>query len=154
MTQDQLFKQMTPDLQALYEKFYLEMQAANLPFELNEVVRTKAVQQAYYTQGRLPLVEVNKARKQAGLGPITQAENQYCVTWTLNSRHFAGKDGFARAFDIRLLKFDKPHWLTKWDGNKDNIPDYKEAALIGQRVGLAAGGLWDKPDYPHFQLPE
>lgn len=152
MTQDQLFKQMTPALQALYEKFYMEMFAAGLPFELNEVLRTKAVQMAYYAQHRGPLAEVNAERKRAGLYPITEADNSYCVTWTLNSRHFAGKDGLARAFDIRLLKYNKPHWETKWDGNKNSVPDYLEAARIGASVGLVAGGLWGKPDFPHFQL--
>lgn len=155
MTQDQLFRQMTPDLQGLYEKFYLEMFAAGLPFELNEVLRTKAVQMAYFAQHRSPLAEVNAERKRAGLSPISEAENSYHVTWTLNSRHFAGPDGLARAFDIRLLKYGKPHWDTKWDGNQDSIPDYLEAARIGASVGLEAGGLWSKPskpDFPHFQL--
>jgi len=152
VSQDILFKQMTPYLQALYEKFYMEMFAAGLPFELNEVLRTKAVQMAYYAQHRGPLAEVNAERKRAGLSPISEAENSYCVTWTLNSKHFAGTDGLARAFDIRLLKFDKPHWQTKWDDNKNSIPDYLEAARIGASVGLDAGGLWEKTDYPHFQM--
>ena len=152
MTQDQLFKQMTPDMQVLYEKFYAEMFAAGLPFELNEVLRTKLVQVAYFAQHREPLAAVNEKRKYAGLRPITDAENAYHVTWTLNSRHYAGPDGLARAFDVRLLKYAKPHWETKWDGNKNSIPDYLEAARIGASVGLEAGGLWHKADPPHFQL--
>lgn len=153
-TQAQLESEMTPALQVLYQAFKKEMLFAGIPFELNEVLRTSAVQQAYYAQGRNPLAQVNNARKAAGLGPISQTENQYKVTWTLNSRHFAGKDGLSRAFDIRLLNHGKPTWDTKWDANQNSIPDYREAALIGQRVGLAPGALWDKPDYPHYQLPE
>ena len=152
-TQDQLFREMTPALQGLYEQYYMEMFAAGLPFELNEVLRTPAVQIAYYAQGRQPLFEVNRLRKLAGLYPIGNADNTYQVTWTLKSRHFAGLDGLATAFDIRLLKYGKPHWQTKWDGNKNAVPDYLEAARIGRAVGLVAGGLWtEKPDYPHYEL--
>lgn len=152
MTQDQLFKQMTPDLQGLYEKFYVEMHLAGLDFELNEVLRTPAVQAAYYAQGREDLEEVNRLRKNAGLYLLAPKENTYQVTWTLKSRHFPDQYGRSRAFDIRLLKYGKPHWETKWDGNENSITDYKEAALIGMSVGLDAGGMWSKPDYPHFQL--
>lgn len=154
MTQDQLFKQMTPELQGLYEEFYKRMFAANLPFELNEVLRTKAVQEAYYAQGRLVITEVNRLRKVAGLAPLPPSENLKEITWTKNSRHFAGPDGLARAFDIRLLKHGKPHWETKWDGNANAISDYLEAARIGAAVGLDAGGLWTKSDWPHFQLKD
>lgn len=143
---------MTPDLQALYEPFYMAMYEAGLPFELNEVLRTPATQKAYHAQGRQPLSEVNRLRKEAGLYLLGPEDNEYEVTWTLKSRHFAGPDGRARAFDIRLLRYGKPHWQTKWDGNKNSVPDYLEAARIGKSVGLVAGGLWSKPDYPHFQL--
>lgn len=151
-TQDQLFKEMTPDLQGFYEQFYMKMFAAGLPFELNEVLRSPEVQKAYYAQGRKQLAQVNQLRKEAGLYLITPAENEYCVTWTLNSKHFAGPDGLATAFDFRLLKYGKPHWQTKWDGNKNLEPDYLEAAKIAASVGLDAGGLWKKPDFPHCQL--
>jgi peptidoglycan L-alanyl-D-glutamate endopeptidase CwlK len=152
MTQDQLFKQMTPELQRLYEQFYSKMFDSGLPFELNEVLRLPIVQKAYYAQNREPLDVVNELRKEAGLDPITSEENEYKVTWTLKSHHFPGADGLSRAFDIRLLKYGKPHWDTKWDGNKNSIPDYLEAARIGQSVGLVAGGFWEKPDFPHFEL--
>lgn len=153
-TQDELFKEMTPALQGLYEKFYLEMHLdAGLDFELNEVLRTPDVQKAYYAQGRTALFEVNRLRRLAGLHAIGNDQNAYKVTWTLNSRHFPGPDGLARAFDVRLLKYGKPHWETKWDGNQNAIPDYLEAARIGKKVGLIAGGFWDKPDFPHFELP-
>ena len=152
-TQDQLFKEMCPELQGFYEKFYMRMYEEGLPFELNEVLRIKDTQLAYYAQGRDPLVIVNAKRKLAGLYYITEKENSYKVTWTLNSKHFPRqKDGLAMAFDIRLLRYGKPHWETKWDGNKDSVPDYLEAARIGQEVGLETGGLWKKPDFPHFQI--
>lgn len=153
-TQDEMFKQMDDALQTLYEQFYIRMYSAGLPFELNEVLRTREVQEAYYAQGRLKLSEVNRLRKLAGLWSISDNENAYNVTWTKVSRHFANSNGKADAFDIRLLKFNKPHWQTKWDGNKNSMPDYLEAAKIGASVGLVAGGLWNKPDYPHFQLGE
>lgn len=153
-TQDMMFKEMTPKLQELYEKFYLKMFESGLPFDLNEVLRTLAVQEAYYAQSRKPIDEVNKLRKIAGLSPLPASENLKPVTWTMKSRHFAGSDGLSRAFDIRLKRFNKPHWDTKWDGNTNSIPDYLEAAKIGKDCGLEPGGLWKKPDYPHFQLKD
>lgn len=153
-TQDMMFKEMNSELQGKYELFYRKMYDANLPFELNEVLRTLAVQTAYYAQSRKPIDEVNRLRKLAGLSMLPPSENLKPVTWTMKSRHFAGPDGLSRAFDIRLLKYGKPTWDTKWDGNSNSVPDYLEAARIGVECGLDAGGMWSKPDYPHFQLKD
>jgi peptidoglycan L-alanyl-D-glutamate endopeptidase CwlK len=61
------------------------------------------------------------------------------VTWVKHSKHQERK-----AFDIALTKDGKVYW--------DGIPDYLEAAKIGQGVGLTPGGLWHTPDYPHFEI--
>ena len=152
--QQKLFDQMTPELQSRFMAFEARMNEEGNLFMLREVLRTPEIQRAYHAQGRQPLALVNALRKAAGLSPIGDKENSYCVTWTLVSRHFAGADGLARAFDIVLLKNGQPTWDTKWDSNDgDLVPEYIEAARIGQMVGLDAGGLWVRnPDYPHFQL--
>ncbi len=154
MKQEQLVAQMTPLLKEKYLLFKQVMDSVGNPFLLREVLRTPQVQAAYWAQGRLELAEVNALRKDAGLAPIGASENKYQITWTHNSRHFAGADGLGSAFDIVLLKNGQPTWDTKWDSNdQDLIPEYLEAARIGHEVGLDAGGLWTKrADYPHFSL--
>lgn len=48
--------------------------------ELNETHRGNDVQAAYYAQGRMPLAEVNKLRKAAGLYLLSAAENKRKAT--------------------------------------------------------------------------
>jgi len=69
------------------------------------------------------------------------------VTWTLQSKHLLGE-----AFDIAILKDNKPVWDKKVDVNVNSIPDYGEAMIIGESVGLTAGGRWAHVDLPHYQL--
>lgn len=154
MTQEQLIAQMTPELKKLWVLFDQIMKASGIAYRLQEVLRTPAVQAAYWAQGRLKLDEVNEFRREAGLPPINAEANRNKITWTHNSRHFAGSDGLATAFDIVLLRDGKPHWDINRDGNKNSVKDYLEAARIGKEVGLEPGAFWEKfKDWPHFQLP-
>lgn len=60
------------------------------------------------------------------------------VTWTMNSKHIKGD-----AFDIAVKVNGKVSW--------DRI-NYMRPGTIGESVGLTWGGLWKKPDYPHFEI--
>jgi peptidoglycan L-alanyl-D-glutamate endopeptidase CwlK len=62
------------------------------------------------------------------------------VTWTRKSKHIDGK-----AFDICIMENGKPDWDV-------SNPDWRKAGEIGIKAGLDWGGLWDKPDFPHFQI--
>ena len=122
---------------------------------LTAVLRTPAEQRAFYAQGRKTLAEVNALRQAVGMYRLAASENTYCVTWTLNSKHFPEIDtAKARAFDVAVLKNGKePTWDQKWDNDKDKIGDYKELAQYGKQAGLDCGAYWEKPDAPHMQLP-
>lgn len=138
---------LVPKAQELYYKFEAAMQAEKLPFIVTSTLRTAAEQNALYAQGRENLEVINALRKIAGMQAIGPVEAAKKVTWTMASRHLTG-----RAFDIALLNKGKPHWDLKISVDEDDIPDYFEAAKIGQKVGLIAGGLWDKADWPHFEV--
>lgn len=58
----------------------------------------------------------------------------------------------SKAFDIAIVKDNKPTWDLKVSVDGDDIPDYLEAAEIGRSVGLKAGA--DFKDYVHFELQE
>jgi hypothetical protein len=152
-------RDLTPELQEKEQEFALKMLEAGLPFAITCTLRTKNEHVALYAQHREPLAAVNELRRVAKLPPITEEENKKCVTWTLNSRHFAGKDGKARAFDFVLLKANKPTWDIKCDIDDDDIPDYIEAGAIAKSIGLIWGGDFkDKkgdpaPDMVHVELP-
>jgi peptidoglycan L-alanyl-D-glutamate endopeptidase CwlK len=120
---------LVPELRALYWKFSAAMAQAGLTFMVTSTYRDQAEQDALYAQGRTKPGKV--------------------VTWVKRSKHQERK-----AFDIALLKDGKPVWDTKVSVNGNDIPDYLEAARIGESIGLRAGGLWKKPDYPHFELRE
>lgn len=150
-------------------------------WRLQEVLRTKPLQAAYAAQGRTwaelkaMLVKAGwtqtlsfcEAQVKAGLGPKAlcnalreragvaklPASDWYKVTWTLNSKHFANAQGKSDAFDLVMLQPGKvPTWGIKWDGDKDSIPDYKEAAAVARLVGLYPGADFKTQDWPHVQL--
>lgn len=150
-------KDLTPKMQALYEKFRAKMLENGINFKVTCTARTYDEQLALYAQGRKSLKETNALRKKAGLQPITEKENTKKVTWTLNSKHIIDKEkGItkARAFDIVLITDGRANWDLKVDVNKDLVPDYKEAAEIGKSVGLKPGAYFKNPDYPHFEDPD
>lgn len=181
MTQSELIAQMTPRLKEKYLVYEALMAEAGIRYRLNEVLRTKIRQLAYACQGRTydelitlltksgwikslqRVVDLRSQgwtiqqtcdifRTESGIHML-HGKEWYKVTKTLNSKHFALPDGLAGAFDIKLLKDnDEPTWDTKWDNDKDGIPEYLEAARLGKKAGLDAGGLWPWPDYPHYSL--
>lgn len=152
---------LTIRMQQLYYRFDYEMKKAGLFYIITCTARTTKEQVALYAQGRQELEEVNELRNSAGMPPITNAENQRRVTWTLKSEHLIDLDdtdisnNLSRAFDIAMVgKGGKAHWDIKVSVNENDIPDYIEAGQIGEKVGLVWGGRWKSPDYPHFQQPK
>ena len=149
---------LTPQMQLLYAKFKEKMDAAKITFIVTCTARTVKEQQALYAQGRQTTREVNILRRMAGLPSITDVENKNKVTWTLASRHLVDLDDGviendkSRAFDIVITKDGKATWDVKVNVNKNEQPDYLEAGLIGESVGLKWGGRFKSPDYPHFEL--
>jgi len=108
-----------------------------------EAKRSVLVQEAYFAQGREPLVEVNKKRLAAGLY-LLQSDNQnYIITWTLKSKHI---DGLA----MDVLPADgrgNPTWdLAHYRKTFETIRD------CGKKAGLTCGAEWDPPDWPHYQI--
>ncbi len=148
--------ELTPGMQIKYFKFDAAMKAAGIPYMITCTSRLVKEQIALYAQGRNTLDYVNTLRQAAGMPFITEKENRK-VTWTLKSRHLIDLDDEniendkSEAFDIAITKDGKPVWDVKVDVDKDSIPDYEEAARIGESVGLIAGARFKNKDYPHFQ---
>jgi len=148
---------LVPELLEKYKAFNIKMGEAKLIHVVTCTLRTILEQMALYTQGRMPLADVNAFRKAAGLLPISQSENNK-VTWTLNSKHIVNpidpNNNKSKAFDIAILnKEGQVVWNLKIDVNENDIPDYEEAGKIGESVGLKWGGRFSTPDPPHFELP-
>ena len=109
--------------------------------------RDQTDQSCLYLQGRVALDLVNYFRASFGL---LKTNSINIVTWTLHSRHFPNKEGKAEAFDIVIYKEGNCYWdVDKTDINADQIPDYKQIAEIGRKIGLKPGA--DFGDYAHFQ---
>lgn len=147
----------TPSLQAKIKKFTIAMFRARIPFVITCTARTVKEQVALWSQNRDDLFTVNALRFAAGLPPISEEENKHKVTWTLKSNHLIdleddipGNDK-SRAFDIAIVRDNKPVWDIKVDVNEDQIPDYIQAGLIGESVGLRWGGRFRHRDMPHLE---
>lgn len=112
-----------------------------------EGLRTQAVQEAYYAQGRESLTEVNKKREAAGLYLLKTDKQNYKITWTLKSKHLEGK-----AMDILPLDArGNPTWdLAHFRSQFEIIRD------AGRSAGLECGADWDEAhkDWPHYQVKE
>jgi peptidoglycan L-alanyl-D-glutamate endopeptidase CwlK len=142
-----------PAFRPLAVEFVRRLAAADIPYRVDETLRTRDVQEAYWLQSRAPLEEVNAARKKAGLYLLSEAENRVTVTWTRESAHFTG-----RAVDVVPL-------LGRGDGRFFVPWDYVAFAGIwrwmgetGQALGLEWGGAWPPltggvigRDPPHYQ---
>lgn len=127
---------LTLDTQVAYWKFKEGMANAGIDYILTCTLRTAAEQLELYKKGR---------EYQDGKWIVT--DKRKCVTWTLNSKHLKGT-----AFDICILVAGKLLWNPELDADADGVPEYTEAGLIGEKIGLVWGGRWNTPDAPHFQL--
>jgi peptidoglycan L-alanyl-D-glutamate endopeptidase CwlK len=112
---------------------------------VTSTLRTEDEQLALFSQGRKNLKAVNELRAAAGL-PLINEEQNRIVTYGLTSVH-----QFSCAFDICIVKGGRALWDVKADLNDNDIPDYEEAGLIGESIGLRWGGRFRHPDYCHFQ---
>lgn len=154
-----------PPARDLYIRFEEDMKLANVIWKPTCIKRTRAEHVALYAQGRDSISVVNELRRVAGLGSLNSTDNKK-VTWTKNSRHLpiekgtplaeAHPDwvGLCYAWDIVIMKDGKTaSWDLKVDVDKDNIPDYEEAARVGEKLGLIIGARWSTPDWPHYEYP-
>jgi len=122
---------LTPETQEKYFLFKEKMAEAGIDYIVTCTLRTKEEQYALYCQGRTKPGKI--------------------VTWTLNSRHLRGT-----AFDIAIMVNGKILWNPELDADQDGVPEYTEAGIIGESVGLKWGGRFSgtKKDAPHFELDE
>lgn len=113
--------------------------------ELTQGLRTWEMQDALYSQKRLPLLQVNAKRLAVGWASITDAENTHTVT---NARPGYSWHQFGMCGDVAPLAYDKiPDW-------NEERPIWKIIIAAGILVGFVSGATWRTfPDTPHFQLP-
>ncbi len=130
---------------------FLKLQAAakekGIEFMITCARRTETEQLALFAQGRKTPGEVNRLRHDAGMQPITEAENRI-VTKVLTSIH-----QFGCAFDVAILKpgTHTPTWDRKADFNENGVPDYEELGSLGEALGLRWGGTFKFGDFCHFE---
>lgn len=128
---------------------------------LVDVDRDWKVQRAYFAQGRDDLRTVNYLRGIANLPAINALQNKHKITWTLNSKHVTNLEDdiayndYSRAIDIGLKAEDGRYVGDPGaDLNEDNIADYKQIGLIGEKIGgkrIRWGGRFGSPDFPHYE---
>lgn len=134
---------LTGEMQLKYSQFCERMKTAKIDWILTCTRRTQDEQTELWKKGRA--LNAN--------GQWYVVDPKRCVTWTLNSRHLTGT-----AFDICIMQNGKPMWNAELDTDKDGVPEYTEAGIIGESIGLKWGGRFLNskgkpiPDAPHFEL--
>jgi len=106
--------------------------------------RKKAVQEAYFAQGRMTLEEVNEIRRSVNLYLLRSEKDNYIITWTMKSKHL---DGLA----MDVLPVDgagNPTWdLAHFQQQFNTIRD------CGKETGLVCGADWTpNKDWPHYEI--
>lgn len=96
-------------------------------FTVIQGVRTQEEQDKLYAQGRTEPGDV--------------------VTWTRNSKHISGKDGYGRAVDLTPY----PSFFEDRDAFFTLAGVMLSAASING-VAVTWGGSWNTKDLPHFEL--
>lgn len=143
--------ELLPEVQEMLEKAISELKEKDIRFSILETYREQVVQDAYYSQGRKPIDEVNYLREKAGLIPIGINDN-YIITKTKNSYHT-----LRRAVDlVPVLSNGRIPWIIK---------DASTAALwmhigdIMKKYGFEWGGDWNPKnewgigwDPAHYQI--
>ena len=133
---------LTPDTQAAYYRFKAGMHEAMIDYIVICTKRFGAEQDELYKKGR-----------EFRDGEWITVDPKKCVTWTLKSKHI-----ICEAFDIAIMQNGKIVWNADLDIDKDGVPEYTEAGIIGERCGLKWGGRFVNskgkpiPDAPHFEL--
>jgi peptidoglycan L-alanyl-D-glutamate endopeptidase CwlK len=139
-----------PRARPIFDVFIGKLEKAGLVYKVVETLRTAAVQEAYFAQGRKPLAEINDLRKKAGLYLLGEDEGKRIVTKTMESVHLTGK-----AADIVPVVNGKIPWVI----TAENAELWLTFGRLGKEAGLEWGGTW-KPldkfgigwDAPHYQL--
>jgi peptidoglycan L-alanyl-D-glutamate endopeptidase CwlK len=141
---------LAPEARPVFEGFLSRLDKAGFRYSVVETLRARAVQEAYYAQGRKPLAEINGLRKKAGLYLLGETEGKRIVTKTMQSVHFTGK-----AADIVPVAEGK----IPWNITAENAGLWLAFGRLGEEAGLEWGGTWlplDRFgigwDAPHYQL--
>ncbi|MDR0708926.1 MAG: M15 family metallopeptidase [Spirochaetaceae bacterium] len=139
-----------PEVRPYFDTFLEKLTLRGFTYAVLETLRSHAVQEAYYAQGRRPLAEINELRKKAGLYLLGEAEGKRIVTQTRESIHFSG-----RAADIVPVLDGKIPWTI----TGENAPVWLTFGRLGQESGLQWGGTWAPLDRfgigwdaPHYQI--
>lgn len=118
-------------------KAFLQAAPDRLGFSLfvHETFRFQEVQDAYYAQGRKPLVEVNALRLKAGLWPITEFANRIKITNATRSYHSRGLAMDVYPSDGR----GNPIWRPTPDA-------WRAIGALAMEFGFEWGGAWEPLD--------
>jgi peptidoglycan L-alanyl-D-glutamate endopeptidase CwlK len=138
------------EVRPYFEDFLSKLDQRGFHYSIVETLRTQAVQEAYYAQGRKPLGEINELRKKAGLYLLGEAEGKRIITRTMQSVHLTG-----RAADIVPVVEGK----IPWNITSENAELWLAFGALGQEAGLEWGGAWTPLDRfgigwdaPHYQI--
>ena len=141
---------LNPGVRRYFEDFIGKLEKNGFRYSIPETLRTIAVQEAYYAQGRKPLEEINELRRKAGLYLLGEAEGKRIITWTMESAHLIG-----RAADIVPVVGEKIPWAI----TAENAGLWLAFGRLGQEAGLEWGGAWTPLDQhgigrdaPHYQF--
>ena len=142
-----MLAELDPIAQPVFKNFLnrLDVELGDDRYIVFEGRRSIKTQEAYYAQGRKPLDEVNALRKAAGLYLLRSENDNYLITWTLNSKHIEGI-----AMDVIPVDgAGNPTWDLAHFGNI-----YVTIKDCGCAAGLICGAHWPAPktDWPHYEL--
>ena len=141
-----------PGLARLYTEAkaaYLANHPNGLRPRLGETTRPRAVQAAYYAQGRRSIAAINALRKIAGLAPVGATDAAMVIT---KAQPGQSPHNFlaSRAFDVQMVK---PDGEIDWsDAPYVVFAGYVKLAADKLNVAVSQGAYWPRfKDLPHVE---
>ena len=135
-----------PKTKKLCELWIEECRKAGINLVVTQTFRSPQLQEAYYSQGREQLSQVNARRKKVGLSEIKEHENKIVT----KAKAGSSPHNYGLAWDFAPIVNGKINW--------DNLDLFRKCGEISKKISfdgytLEWGGDFKTiKDFPHIQL--
>jgi peptidoglycan L-alanyl-D-glutamate endopeptidase CwlK len=141
-------EELRPKTRQLCKLWIEECRKDGINLLVTQTLRSMALQDAYFSQGRESLEVVNLKRKKVGLTGITEKENKIVT----RAKPGASPHNYGLAWDFVPLKNNKACW--------DDLTLFKKCGEIAKKINLEGytlewgGDFKSIKDMPHIQLKD
>ena len=139
-------EELRPKTKALCKLLIEKCKEQGIDIIITQTLRSIELQNAYYSQGRESLANVNSKRKAVGLEPIKESENKIIT----KAKGGTSPHNYGLAFDVCPVKNGVAQW--------NDLNTFKKIGKISESINVEGytlewGGTFKTIlDLPHYQM--